>query len=433
MARSHRKQMADMRAMAVQHERTEMDGRRPSGAVDVLVGGGATPSMGLDPYWGGSMVQPGNADYPVGLMADTPPYYRHGAMEPLEENVNHPPELFVGGSAVQPGSADYPVGLMADTPPYYRHGAMEPLEENVNHPPELFVGGYRDDEPLPVASGSLKRLKGGAKHAKLGNSEAFTMGHHLGKHLHTLHGGDFYSDFSKGYSKAGEGGHESGEYDGKGFTPSEVRKAKRLAKLHGGAWYDFLDPAKNGLNASVADTKAKFEEAGKKVKNEFVNPQSKLRGELLPKLAHELSDPDSDFRSKIIPQYAEPVINALAPGMGTAVKVANEVARKGQKAINPKGTTWEQYKSPGFGKGYVDPTPPTKRLLGREGKGRKPKCPSCGKAKCVCVKEEPKEEPVHTMSGGGRGKRADVVKRVMAQKGMKMIEASKYVKAHGLY
>ena len=33
----------------------------------------------------------------------------------------------------------------------------------------------------------------------------------------------------------------------------------------------------------------------------------------------------------------------------------------------------------------------------------------------------------------GRRKRAEVVKKVMAEKGMKMIEASKYVKAHGLY
>ena len=33
----------------------------------------------------------------------------------------------------------------------------------------------------------------------------------------------------------------------------------------------------------------------------------------------------------------------------------------------------------------------------------------------------------------GRRKRAEVVKRVMNEKGMSMIEASKYVKAHGLY
>jgi coproporphyrinogen III oxidase-like Fe-S oxidoreductase len=33
----------------------------------------------------------------------------------------------------------------------------------------------------------------------------------------------------------------------------------------------------------------------------------------------------------------------------------------------------------------------------------------------------------------GRRKRAEVVKKVMKEKGMKMIEASKYVKEHGLY
>jgi hypothetical protein len=35
--------------------------------------------------------------------------------------------------------------------------------------------------------------------------------------------------------------------------------------------------------------------------------------------------------------------------------------------------------------------------------------------------------------GGGRSKRADIVKRIMKEKGLKMIEASSYVKQHGLY
>jgi hypothetical protein len=34
---------------------------------------------------------------------------------------------------------------------------------------------------------------------------------------------------------------------------------------------------------------------------------------------------------------------------------------------------------------------------------------------------------------GGRAKRAEIVKRIMKEKGLKMIEASKYVKLHGLY
>ena len=35
--------------------------------------------------------------------------------------------------------------------------------------------------------------------------------------------------------------------------------------------------------------------------------------------------------------------------------------------------------------------------------------------------------------GGGRAARAELVKKIMKEKGMKMIEASKYVKEHGLY
>jgi hypothetical protein len=47
------------------------------------------------------------------------------------------------------------------------------------------------------------------------------------------------------------------------------------------------------------------------------------------------------------------------------------------------------------------------------------------------------EMPASSMSGFGKGdgrkKRAEIVKKVMAEKGLKMIEASKYVKQHGLY
>jgi hypothetical protein len=327
-------------------------------------------------------------------------------------------------------------------------------------------GGYKDDDALPMASGSLKRV----------GSEAFAMGKHLGKHLHSLHGGDFYSDFSKGYTDAQRddlvGG--SGAYEGKGFTASEVRKAKRLAKLHGGAWYDFLDPAKNGLKASVEDTgnkiKNEFENpssklrqvvdpAVAKVKNEFENPDSKLRGEYLPKVAYELGNPDSDFNSGVS-QYMEPVVNAFAPGLGSVSKKAfdamNEGKRKAglgkstvedyRRLINPKkavetpkakaqptryGNAKQTAKALGKGFDMSKPMPPR---FGRAGKGRQPVCPQCGKAKCECS-----PPPVETMAkpkrmvGGAVSARAAIVKKVMAEKGMKMIEASKYVKAHGLY
>ena len=43
--------------------------------------------------------------------------------------------------------------------------------------------------------------------------------------------------------------------------------------------------------------------------------------------------------------------------------------------------------------------------------------------------------PSSTMSGGkgGKAKRAEIVKKIMKEKGLKLIEASRYVKEHNLY
>jgi len=60
----------------------------------------------------------------------------------------------------------------------------------------------------------------------------------------------------------------------------------------------------------------------------------------------------------------------------------------------------------------------SQNVTGVKGSGKKPKVIACG-----------------GLSGAkdGRAKRAEIVKKVMKEKGMKMIEASKYVKANGLY
>jgi hypothetical protein len=56
----------------------------------------------------------------------------------------------------------------------------------------------------------------------------------------------------------------------------------------------------------------------------------------------------------------------------------------------------------------------SENVTGVKGSGKKPKMIACG-------------------GGDGRAKRAEIVKKVMKEKGLKMIEASKYVKANGLY
>jgi hypothetical protein len=49
------------------------------------------------------------------------------------------------------------------------------------------------------------------------------------------------------------------------------------------------------------------------------------------------------------------------------------------------------------------------------------------------LKQGTKALITYASGAGGRAKRAEIVKKVMAEKGLKMIEASKYVKQHGLY
>ena len=44
-----------------------------------------------------------------------------------------------------------------------------------------------------------------------------------------------------------------------------------------------------------------------------------------------------------------------------------------------------------------------------------------------------KKKRAPAQPGSGRHARAEIVKKVMREKGLKMIEASKYVKQHGLY
>jgi len=70
------------------------------------------------------------------------------------------------------------------------------------------------------------------------------------------------------------------------------------------------------------------------------------------------------------------------------------------------------------------------------------KCSMCNKKKCICKSGcgssggKKKKEKMHMMPDGsmkGRGARAEIVKKVMKEQGLKMIDASKFVKANNLY
>jgi len=59
--------------------------------------------------------------------------------------------------------------------------------------------------------------------------------------------------------------------------------------------------------------------------------------------------------------------------------------------------------------------------------------PKKSRAKAKKAEKAEKAESEEEKVGGSRKKRSDIVKQVMKDKGMKMIEASSYVKTHGLY
>jgi hypothetical protein len=287
----------------------------------------------------------------------------------------------------------------------------------------------------------LSEFRGGAKllsrkqNQTATKSEAEEMGEHLGNHIMSLHGGAFHKEFLKG--------------------------------LSGGAWYDFLDPNKNG----VANA---FNSAGSAIKNEFVNPDSVLRRDVLNPVANQITDPNSVLRSQVIPigsqvaGYAEPFLDMAVPGLGEGVNAGFKALNYANKGANMLGygddsdlkeAVEELKKNTGHKKAQLMKAlkaeyPGKKRafyasafhlagmkggrirtgayegmgtgagMLGQDGHGQRQVGCGTGAGK---KRRQPAKE------GSGRSKRAEIVRKVMKEKGMKMIEASKYVKQHGLY
>ena len=183
---------------------------------------------------------------------------------------------------------------------------------------------------------------------------------------------------------------QSGAYQGQGrrrnSSASDIMSAAHLtarelsdhvAKQHGKKYHrEFMEGMMK--HAHSLHGGSWFSDLYNKVKNEIVNKESHLRKHIIPKAA--------EYTAK-----AAPVINALGtavgvPGAGTALATGAQ----GLHRFN------EGAKAVGLGRG-----------------GRRKRAPAS--------------------ASDGRRKRADIVRQVMADRGVKMIEASKIVKAEGLY
>jgi len=289
-----------------------------------------------------------------------------------------------------------------------------------------------------AGTGGMTRLVGAGTGGRRGGrnnkmEEAHRLGRALNLHLHNTHGSGYARAFSHGCS--------------------------------GGGFFDFLDPNKNG----VAN-------AFNKVGNEFTNPDSVLRrgvADAAQKTAHEFTDPNSILRGQVLPEaskyasYAAPVLDVAGtavglPGAGTMLSrglSAAQYANQGAKALGygrrrrggmcrmcgmkncgcgtGAGTGGGRERDDVammYGRGHMDSDSGSDSSSDYEGGqsfGNPSNISMSGAYDGQGTGGRRRRAPAG--ANDGRRKRAEIVKRVMAEKGLKMIEASKYVKEHGLY
>lgn len=220
----------------------------------------------------------------------------------------------------------------------------------------------------------LSQIRGGRKRMTKeeveANEDAKEQGKALSEHLHKLHGSGYARDFHAGMSMAG--GLGTGRYEGEG-------------KMEGGFW---------GTLASLAIP---------------------LIGNLLGK--GKMTKDAHDELMALFKKHekAEEAPKKMKGGMAARCVGAGKSGRippRELEVVNKEGMD---------GKGFLSDLgiPVVSNIAGMFGLGEEGK--------------KPKKEKRVVGAGDGRRKRAEVVRKVMKEKGMKMIEASKYVKEHGLY
>ena len=305
MARLAGKARGDMRAMEEQMER-----HNPVNPKNELHGGGATPSMGLSQFRGGKKS-------------------RH-AMMPASDSESD--EELQGGGFL----SDLGIPLISNLA-----GAI----------------GLGHEENMVGAAHARRGAKGKARASPM--SEATEMGLHLGKHLHSLHGAGFWSDFGNGFM-------------------SVIKPVAGIAKMA----LPLLGP-EGKVASGVLGTLG-------------LGKPRKRRG------GATNSDTGAYF------------------GKGTgAGRERDDRAMTGMGMLGENGHGQRQMEGGGFLSDLGIPI--ISNLAGAIGLGHPE------------MEGGRRRKRAPAGPSDGRRARAEIVKKVMREKGMKMIEASKYVKAHGLY
>ena len=269
---------------------------------------------------------------------------------------------------------------------------------------EEYEGGARDMEVLAREKAPRPAIRSGlsAQHS----AEAKEMGQHLGKHLLSVKGGGFFDLFTKGIVEAGQKGESIAKQTGMPNAnppppPSNIMTTTtpptEEPKSGGALFYRKGDMSKEKEEAHEEHTARRFgmtrkdggylsgqyegmgECGGRTKRGKMMRKQKQMEeGNLL----HTLED---DFPER-----------------------EGREATHGDRTSGKKRTMVFNRERGAFGTN----TEPSSSEEEEE---------SSGSGKLTII------------HGGARAARAAIVKKVMAEKGCSMIEASKYVKAHGLY
>jgi len=257
--------------------------------------------------------------------------------------------------------------------------------------PSLYI--EEEDEMAKMPSGPYGRMSAAGR----ARADAHAQGAQLGRHIHSLHGAGFFDDFAKGFmsvikpvasiasmipgpigtaARVATGLFGSGEMEG-GFQTMNMEQTKKVM--------DYLRQQREAKAAKGGMNTGKYEGEGRRRK--MKGGQHVIGGGKLTITHGDDSCSDDEMEGGgFISDLGIPIVSNLAGmfGLGKAEEIAEADAFL---KANPK-----------FAKGYKDKAP----------------------KKAVSAAD-------------GRRKRAEIVKRIMRERGLSMIEASRAVKAEGLY
>lgn len=271
----------------------------------------------------------------------------------------------------------------------------------------------------------LSQVRGGKKMMM----NAAEQGKQLAEHLASLHGGAYAQRFHEGMS----GGLRTGRYEGEGKPPMKGGFLGMLASIGIPLIAKLLGAGKMSQNAhdqlkKMMEDHEKKHHSGK-MKGGFWGMLASVGIPLVAKLlgAGEMTKGAHDQLKKMFKKGEMEGSGKITAAEKKALKsVLEKHEMDGGAMFSPDE---QDFSSHMMGSGHCD--------------GRSVGAGQCGGRRDPVPYGRPQRPVMELMgegkqkrvvgAGDGRRKRAEVVKKVMSDQGLSMIEASKFVKEHGLY